>query len=271
MSAPRPAAGLAVWGLALGLGASATAGAPAASTLRVFAAASLSEAFQEMARVFEQAHPGTAVRLNLAGSQQLASQVELGARADVFASADERWLDCLKERSLIAEDDTVFAHNRLVAIVPRANPARIGKLSDLARRGVKVVLGAEAAPVGRYSREALQKLSAADGYPADYARRVLGNVVSEEENVRSVVGKVQLGEADAGLVYRSDVTPSVSRYVNILEIPDSANVLARYPIGVLAGTPEEGAARAFVALVLSPAGQGLLARHGLIPVGPTAP
>src|SRR5207247_7756162 len=135
-------------------------------------------------------------RLNLAGSQQLAAQIEQGARADLFASADARWMAYLATRDLLDGAPRVFARNRLVVIVPRTNPARIGRLQDLARRGVKLVLGAPAVPVGQYSREALRNLSRIDGFGADYARRVLANLVSEEENVKSVVGKVQLGEAD---------------------------------------------------------------------------
>jgi molybdate transport system substrate-binding protein len=178
-----------------------------AGELTVFAAASLTEAFRELA--------GTTVRFNFAGSQQLALQIEQGARADVFASADQRWMDYARERNLIEGESRVFVHNRLVAIVPKANPARIRGLEDLARRGVKLVVGAEAVPVGRYSREVIRNLGGVRGFPPGYADRVFANVVSQEENVKSVVAKVQLGEADAGFVYRSDVTPQVARYIRI--------------------------------------------------------
>jgi molybdate transport system substrate-binding protein len=115
-------------------------------------------------------------------------------------------------------------------IFPRTNPARIARLQDLGRSGVKLVLGAEAVPVGHYSREVLQNLSRARGFDGRFGRRALANVVSEEENVKAVVGKVQLGEADAGLCYRSDVTPAVSRDVRMLTIPDSLNAPATYPL-----------------------------------------
>jgi len=190
-------------------------GAPPPSTLTVYAAASLTDAFRDLGRTLEAAHPGLTVRFNFAGSQQLALQIEQGAPADVFASADQRWMSYAAEKGLVAGESAIFARNRLVAIVPRTNPARIGGLPDLARRGTKVVVAAEAVPAGKYSREALEKLSTAPGFPPEYARRVLANVVSQEENVKAVVAKVQLGEADAGLVYRSDVTPSVSRYVRV--------------------------------------------------------
>ena len=119
--------------------------------------------------------------------------------------------------------------------------------------------------MGQYSRQALENLSRATGFDRDYARRVLANVVSEEENVKSVVGKVRLGEADAGIVYRSDVTPALSRFLRQVEIPDSANVLASYAIAVVEGSRLPHAAREFVALVLSPTGQRALQRQGLLP------
>lgn len=243
--------------------------APSA-TLNVYAAASLTEAFQELGLSLQQSHPGLTVRFNFAGSQQLALQIEQGAPADVFASADQRWMSSVVEKGQVDGEPAVFARNRLVAIVPRTNPARIGRLEDLARRGTKIVLAAEAVPVGKYSREALGKLAGAEGYPEDYDHRVLANVVSQEENVKSVVAKVQLGEADAGIVYRSDVTPSVARYVKVFEIPDPYNSIATYPIAVLKSAGNAQAARDFIALVTSPQGQAVLQRHGLLPAAGAA-
>ena len=174
-------------------------------------------------------------------------------------------MDHAAEQDLVAGEAAVFTRNRLVAIVPRTNPARIGKLQDLARRGTKLVVAAETVPAGKYSREALQNLAGASGFPEEYDRRVLANVVSQEENVKAVVAKVQLGEADAGMVYRSDVTPAVARYVRVFEIPDPYNVIASYPIAVLKGARNAGAARMFVELVSSDEGQRVLQRHGLLP------
>ena len=241
------------------------------STLRVFAAASLVDAFADIAKEFERTHPGTAVRLNLAGSQQLAVQLEHGAAADLFASADPRWMDYVHERKLIDGEPIVFARNRLVVIVPRTNPARIGKLQDLERKGVKVVIGSDAVPAGRYSRQLLQNLSALDDFDSRFAARVLSNVVSEEENVKSVLSKVQLGEADAGIVYVSDVTPSLARYLRTFEIPAAASVLASYPIAVIHDAKRVGPAREFIELVLSAQGQQILARRGLLPAADAAP
>ena len=249
----------------------AVASPAAKSTLQVFAAASLADAFGELARRLEQQRPGLSVRVSYAGSQQLVAQLEQGAVADLYASADERWMSYAQAQGLVAGDPAMFARNELVVIVPKTNPARIAKLQDLSRGGIKLVIAADAVPVGHYSRVALRNLSRTEGFPPDFATRALRNVVSEEENVKSVVGKVQLGEADAGLVYRSDVTPAVGRYVRVFEIPEGANVLASYPIALLKDAPAPDAAKAFVELVLSADGQHVLERHGLLPVAATRP
>lgn len=240
------------------------------ATLTVYAAASLTDAFRELGRALEALHPGLTVQFNFAGSQQLAVQLEQGAPADVFASADQHWMSYAAEKGLVEGEGIVFARNRLVVIVPRTNPARIGGLPDLVRRGTKLVVAAEAVPAGKYSREVLKNLNAAPGFPPEYGRRVLANVVSREENVKVVVAKVQLGEADAGMVYQSDVTPSVSRYVSVLKIDDPYNVIARYPIAVLKGARHAEAAHRFVDLVSSAAGQQVLQRNGLLPAGSAA-
>jgi molybdate transport system substrate-binding protein len=238
-------------------------------TITVYAAASLTEAFQELATRMEQDSAPTRVRYNFAGSQQLAVQLEQGAHADVFAPADQRWMDYVRERHLTAGTPKVFAHNRLVGIVPRSNPGRIDELQDLARRGVKLVIGAEAVPVGKYTREMLRRLGRRAGFPPAYGDSVLANVVSQEENVKSVVAKVQLGEADAAIVYRSDVTPRVAASLTLLEIPEDANVMASYPVTLLRASTDSAAANAFVALLLGPEGRRILARHGLTPAETT--
>ena len=240
-------------------------------TLRVFAAASLAGAFTEIAHRYEHDHPGMEVQTNFAGSQQLTAQIEQGARADVFVSADDRWMTYAREHGWLAAPAAVFVRNRLVVIVPKSNPGRIRGLPDLARSGVKFVIGADAVPVGHYTRTVLSNLSHDPALGEDYAQRVLANVVSEEENVTGVVGRVQLGEADAGVVYRSDVTAAVGRYVRIIEIPEAANVSASYPIAVLRDAAHPAEARAFVDLVLSPEGQAILERWKFIPVSRTTP
>jgi molybdate transport system substrate-binding protein len=253
-------------GTALGLsGPRPSLPQPPPTTLTVFAAASLTDAFRELGRRLEQQTPGLAVTFNFAGSQQLALQLEQGAGADVFASADQRWMTYAQEHALVDGDPQVFARNRLVVIVPKTNPARIEGLPDLARRGTKIVMAAEAVPVGKYSRDALHNLTSASGFPEGYDTRVIANVVSQEDNVKAIVAKVQLGEADAGIVYRSDVTPPVAKYVRTFDIPDQYNVVATYPIALVKGGKNRQTAEAFISLVLSEDGQRVLARNGFLP------
>lgn len=230
--------------------------------VRVFAAASLQRVFTAAA-----AQIGEPPRLsfNFAGSQQLALQLSQGAEADVFASADERWMLDAEKRGLLAAPARIFARNRLVVITPAGNPGRIDRLADLARPGVKVVLAADAVPAGRYSREALSKLGTAGGLGDGYAAGVLANLVSEEENVEAVATKVQLGEADAGIVYVSDLSPQRRAAVRTLEIPAAANVIAAYYIAPLKDAADAAGARAFIAWLASHAGRRLVAEHGFLP------
>ncbi len=235
------------------------------ATLTIFAAASLTDAFDALAARMRARRPDLDVRMNYAGSQQLVAQLAQGAGADVLATADAHWMDEATAQGLLAGAPEGFAGNRLVVIVPRANPARIDRLQDLARPGIKLVLGAATVPVGRYAREVLRNLSRRPGFGAGFAPRALANLVSEEENVKAVVAKVQLGEADAGIVYRSDVGRPLARFVRVFELPAEANVLARYPIAVVRGSRHANAARAFVDLVRSAEGQALLCAHGFLP------
>jgi len=252
-----------------GTGPRVGAAAATSGRLTVFAAASLADAFTLLGSVLEQRNPGLHVTMNLAGSQQLAQQIDQGARADVFASADQRWMDYIRDHGLIEGAPQEFVRNRLVVIVPQSNPGRIARLEDLSRPGVKLVINAGTVPAGKYSREALAKLNAAPGFPPDYAQQVLRNVVSEEDNVKSVVTKVQLGEADAGMVYRSDVTPTVAGKLRVIDIPGKYNVLASYRIALVKNAPSPDAGHEFIDLVLSPVGQRVLADQNFIPV--TAP
>lgn len=261
--------------LGVTLGGAAPKTSPADQTLTVYAAASLTEAFLELGKSFEQLHPGVAVHFNFAGSQQLAVQLDLGANADVFASADLRWMDYARMKGLVARDAQIFAGNRLVVIVPQTNPARIERLEDLSHKGIKFILAAPAVPAGKYSRQALENLAGAPGFPPGYDLRVLANLVSQEESVKSVVAKVQLGEADAGMVYQSDVTPVGASKVRVLPIPDRYNVIASYPIAVLKSARDPALAREFVRLVVADEGQSVLQRHGLLrapaPAAPYSP
>ena len=236
--------------------------------LTIFTAASLTDAFKEMGANLEQANPGTKVLFNFAGSPTLRTQLAQGARADVFASADEPNMQGAQKEGSIASEPRIFVRNQLVAIVPAANPAQVMRLQDLAKSGVKLVLTNKEVPVGNYSRQALTKMSQDAAFGAEFTTRVLANLVSEETNVKQVVAKVQLGEADAGIVYSSDVTPAVRGAVQVLAIPESFNVIARYPIAVVREAPNAAGARAFIDYVLSPAGQAILTKHGFLALEP---
>lgn len=245
---------------------SATQGAPSVSgSITVFAAASLTNAFGDMATAFEDANPEASVRFNFAGSQELRTQMEQGAEADAFAPADTKQMDNAVASGVAAEPSTVFAHNRLVVIIPKDNPADIERLQDLASPGVKLVLASAEVPVGNYSRQFLDNASADPEFEAGYADDVLANLVSEESNARQVVAKVQLGEVDAGIVYASDVTAEVSGDVTIIDIPEEINVIGTYPIALTVEPDNAGAAQAFIDFVLSDEGQAILASHGFLP------
>jgi molybdate transport system substrate-binding protein len=235
--------------------------------LTVFTAASLTDAFQEIAATLEQGNPGTKVMFNFAGSPTLRTQLAQGARADVFASADEPNMQGAQKDGSIAGEPHIFARNLLVVIVPAPNPAGIATLQDLAKSGLKLVLARKEVPVGNYARQSLDKMSQESAFGHDFATRVLANLVSEEPNVKQVVTKVQLGEADAGIVYATDVTPTVRGALQVLTIPEPLNVVARYPIAVVKGALHEAGARAFIDYVLSPAGQAILTRHGFLAAG----
>ena len=234
-------------------------GPPArAETLRVFAAASLTEAFGELAAEFERAHPGVRVEVSFAGSQVLRTQIEQGAPADVFAAADPVHTEALVQAGLLGPT-RVFATNRLVVAVP-AEGSRVGRLEDLALPGVHVVLAGPAVPAGRYAAQALSLLAATGRYGPGFEARVLANLASQETSVRAALARVALGEADAAFVYATDA--AATRAVRALEIPESCNVTAEYPIGVVARSPAAARAREFVELVRGEAGQAVLRRPG---------
>lgn len=234
--------------------------------LNVFAAASLTAAFEEIGQSFESAHPGVTVVLNFASSQQLAQQINEGAPADVFASANNSQMKVVVDAGGIdADTQQTFVKNRLVVIYPKDNPGNLGELIDLARPGLKLVLAAREVPVGQYSLDFLDKAAADPGFGAAYIEDVLKNVVSFEENGRVVLTKVVLGEADAGIVYSSDVTGEDAEKVNRIDIPDALNVIASYAIAPVKESKQPELAQAFVDLVLSLDGQTILAKYGLIP------
>lgn len=230
---------------------------PQRATVAVFAASSLTDAFRAVEAEFEAAHPGVDVQLTFAGSQSLRLQIEHGAEAAVFASADLDHIEALVTAGRI-ERALPLAHSRLVVIVPAANPAGLRRFADLPR-AERLVIGAESVPVGRYARQMLERAAAELG-PA-FADAVRGRVVSEALNVRLARATVELGEADAAIVYRTDAIGSDR--VHAIEIPEALSVSARYAIGLV--EPSHAEARRFVDFVRGPAGRAAMARHGFEP------
>jgi molybdate transport system substrate-binding protein len=234
--------------------------------LTVFAAASLTGSFDEIAKGFQAANPGTKVTYSFGGSNDLAAQITKGAPADVFASANTAQMAVVvKAGQVDASAAKNFAQNRLVVIYPKDNPAKLAKLQDLANPNLKLVLAAKEVPVGQYALDFLGKASKDPAFGADYQAAVQKNVVSNEQDVKAVLNKVVLGEADAGIVYATDVTPDAAVKVGRLDIPDALNTIATYPIAPLKASPHADLAAKFVAYVLGDGGQTVLAKYGFLP------
>lgn len=219
------------------------------STVVVFAAASLRATFTELGEEFEAAHPGTTVTFSFAGSSDLVTQIQGGAPADVFASADTRTMDELTADSLLAGTPVTFATNTLTIAVPPDNPAKITGFADLTGAGVQVVVCAPEVPCGAATHQ-LERAAGGELAP-----------VSEESSVTDVLNKVATGEADAGLVYVTDVSGSGGR-VTAVDVPESASVVTTYPIAVLGRSANPGPAQDFVDLVVSERGRRVLADAG---------
>lgn len=236
------------------------------TTLTVLAAASLTDAFEEIGGAFEAANPGVNVEFQFGASSDLAAQLAEGAPADIFASANNRQMQVAKDAGRIEGKAYTFAKNRLVVIVPADNPAGIESLHDLANDGVLLVVVAEGAPIRDYTNAMVDKLVNVSGYGEEFKTAFFNNVVSEEDTVRQVTAKVALGEADAGLVYVSDVTPDIAEDVKMISVSDAYNTLATYPIGITNDSPNQNLAQKFIDYVLSDAGQDTLVAWNFISV-----
>lgn len=230
----------------------------------VFAAASLTDAFEEMKATLEAANPALTIAYNFGGSQALVTQLTQGAEADVFASANTAQMTAAQDAGVIAGEPATFVRNRLAIVTPAANPAGIASPADLGNEGVRLVLAQPEVPAGRYAREAVCLMGADAAYGEDFVGRVAANVASEEEDVRDALAKVQLGEADAGIVYVSDAA-AAGDDVQVIPIPDAVNVVAAYPIAAVAGG-DESIAGAFIAYLLGADGQAILQEYGFEPV-----
>jgi molybdate transport system substrate-binding protein len=231
---------LVLLGLATSCGGDDGSGGP----VDVYAAASLAEVFPQI---------DSDARFSFAGSDELATQIREGAQADVYAAASSKYPQELFEEELV-EEPVTFASNRLVLVVPRGNPAAIESVEDVARPGTRLVIAAEGVPVGDYTRTVLETLGLSEA---------LENVVSNEDDVKGVAGKVALGEADAGFVYATDVTP-VAGKVRVFELPEGSQPSIEYQVAVVASTDDEDAARAFVERLRSDEGRSLLEAAGFV-------
>ncbi|MFE9254207.1 molybdate ABC transporter substrate-binding protein [Streptomyces sp. NPDC006879] len=230
-----------------GTGADTQGSPPAApADLTVLAAASLTEVFKAVGAAYEDSHPGTKVTFSFAGSQALAAQVKQGAPADVLVTADTKTMDGLRKET---NPTAVIAKNRLVIATAKGNPHRINEVKDLVDARLKVVLAAPEVPVGRYSKKVLD------------AQNLTVHPVSLEPNVRAVLSKVEWGEADAGLVYRTDVAAAKGKVTEV-QIPDASNVVAQYPAATLKTTKNPGAATAFVSWLTTPPAQRIMLEAG---------
>ncbi len=249
-------------------GASSTSGTatatPAPVTLNVFAAASLTAAFNTIQTKFQAAHPNVTITYNFGGSDTLATQITQGAPADVFASANSTQMNVpVKGGEVDSSKVRTFAHNRLVVIYPTANPANIQTLQDLAKPGLKLDLAAATVPAGQYAIDFLTKASADPSFGSDFKANVLKNVVSYETDVTSVLTKVSLGQADAGIVYTTDAETKASS-VKTISISDALQTIALYPIAPIKGSAHADVAAQYVAYVVGPDGQAVLAQYGFI-------
>jgi molybdate transport system substrate-binding protein len=255
---PAIAAAVLVAGLAAcstgtgGHPATAPSGAAVTGNVSVFAAASLTEAFNQLGRDFQAAHPGTRVTFDFAGSAQLATQINEGAPADVFASAAPATMKTVTGAGNATGTPATFARNQLVIAVPKGNPKAVTGLADLAKPGVRVALCAAQVPCGAAAKTALA------------AAGVAITPVTLEQDVKSALAKVKLGEVDAALVYRTDVRAAAAD-VDGVEFPESAKAVNDYPIVVLKGASNPAGAQAFVAYVLSDKGRSVLGRAGFQP------
>jgi molybdate transport system substrate-binding protein len=227
--------------------------------LIVFAATSLREGFTAMGGEFKRLHPGVEISFNFAGTQELRTQIEQGAAADVIASADQRHMDALLKAGLVVEARP-FARNEPVMVVAKESETTLRTFADLPR-AERIVIGTPEVPIGRYTLEILDRASATLG--AEFRGDVEAKVVSRELNVRQVLSKVSLGEAQAGVVYRTDAQTALGR-VGVVTIPSELNAIAEYPIALVTGAAHPQLARAWLDFTLSAAGQRFLHDAGFL-------
>jgi molybdate transport system substrate-binding protein len=241
--------------------AAAPSAAPAALT--IYGAASLKGVLDKVKTAYETANPGTALTISTDSSATLETQIEQGAPADVFLSADTTNPKKLVDKGLAAGAAVTFAGNKLTVIVPTTNPAGIKTPADLAKTGVKVIAAGDAVPITKYATQLVANLAKEAGYPADFAAKYTANIASKEDNVKAIVAKIELGEGDAGIVYVTDAKASTT--VTTIDVPDTANVPATYAGVVVKASRNAAAAQAFLTWFAGPDGQAILSTFGFLP------
>ena len=233
--------------------------------LTVFTAASLTGAFTEIGQMYKN-ETNISVVFNFDGSQVLRTQIDNGAYADIFVSANAKQMNLMKNEGFMNNSSiTVFTKTKPVIIVPEDNPAKIQNISDLAKPGIKIVIGTKDVPIGDYTLQILAKLANDSAYGPGFRKLVMANVVSNETNVNYITSKVALGEADAGFAYKSDITKDLSSKTTKIEIPDKYNVIATYPMGILKQSKYTPQAQKFINLVESDKGTAVLEKYGFEP------
>lgn len=230
--------------------------------LTVFTAASLTGAFGVIGQLYTN-ETNINVAFNFDGSQSLRTQIDNGAYADVFASSNAKQMNALKRDQLMNNSSIIiFAKNKLSLIVPKDNPANISSLTDLAKPGLKIIMGTKDLPVGDYALQIINRLGNDSAYGPDYKARVMANIISQETTVNYVVTKVALGEADVGFAWVSDVTEDLASRVDKIDILDEYNVIGEYPIGVLKDSKYPAKSQEFINLVTSEQGKAILEKYG---------
>lgn len=248
-----------------GCAAAASQDAAPVDAVTVFAASSLAEPFRAVADAYEADNPGVEVMFNFAGSQALRTQLEHGARADVFATADWEQMAAVRKANLLGNTPEYFATNRLAVVAPVGSSA-VQSLDDLARPGVSIAIASEEVPAGAYTRATLDLMAESEDFSDDFAQLALANVVTNETNVRAVAQKVALGEVDAGMVYETDAkTAQGSEAFRVIDIPLEFNPAAEYPIATLGEAENPQAALDFIAFVQGDEGQAILREYGFAP------
>ena len=242
-----------------------SAAAPSAATaaLTIYGAASLKGVLEKVKTAYETANRGTTLTISTDSSATLETQIEQGAPADVFLSADTTNPKKLVDKGLAAGAAVTFAGNKLTVIVPTTNPAGIKTPADLAKAGVKDIAAGDAVPITKYATQLVASLAKEAGYPADFAAKYTANIASKEDNVKAIVAKIELGEGDAGIVYVTDAKASTK--VTTVDVPATANVPATYAGVVVKASRNAAAAQAFLTWFAGPDGQAILSTFGFLP------